>query len=442
MRSASMMGVGLSIVVCGDCLVACTSADIASGEVPAIRRLEEPLCGLQGVSELGRDSVEMPEGHLDYQSWLAAERTQEQLPALHAVVELHRDRVLGVVPDHVAQEIVLVVDEPDAADLVIADLQASHLELPIRTQPACHPGSELRAVQAAFESRVWPEGTPAFASHLDVALGRYVMTLDSGSLPADYPNASLDTPPDPEIGRAELALSASSPARAVARDISSKFGALVDVRWGRAGARSRLNDGQPHFGAAGIGSANSNFCTAGFVVKRNGALGAVTAGHCFPQNGTAITSGTQTYGVSAGLAPTPTFDMTRIDPSGQQFSATIHTDPGAPVKRTQVAKKDPVFLDLVCVSGSVTGAKCAIEVLDSTCSIFNPGIGTTSGLTRGVRQGVTIGQDGDSGAPVYKQSGSTGAIIIGMESGGANFDEICFHTVSAIEQQLGVTVAL
>src|SRR5688572_2136002 len=109
MRSASMMSVGLSIFVCGDCLVACTSADIASGEVSVIRRLEEPLCGLQGVSELGRDAVETPEGHLDYQSWLAAERTQEQLPALHAVVELHRDRVLGVVPDHVAREIVLVV---------------------------------------------------------------------------------------------------------------------------------------------------------------------------------------------------------------------------------------------------------------------------------------------------------------------------------------------
>jgi hypothetical protein len=268
------------------------------------------------------------------------------------------------------------------------------------------------------------------------------MTLDPSSLAADHFNPTPDTQQDAELGRAELALTASSRARAVAADVASEFGALIDVRWGEAGARSRLNDGQPHFGAAGIGTANSNFCTAGFVVKRNGALGAVTAGHCFPQNGTSITSGTQTYGVSAGLAATPTFDMTRIDPSGQQFLPTIHTDPGAPVKRTQVGKKDPTFLELVCVSGSVTGAKCGIEVLDSSCSIFNPGIGTTFGLTRGVREDVTIGQDGDSGAPVYKQSGSTGAIIIGMESGGANFDEICFHTVSAVEQQLGVTVAL
>jgi hypothetical protein len=55
---------------------------------PLIRRLEA-LCGLQGMSELGRDAVETPEGHWDYQSWLAAERRQEQLPALlQAVVEL------------------------------------------------------------------------------------------------------------------------------------------------------------------------------------------------------------------------------------------------------------------------------------------------------------------------------------------------------------------
>jgi hypothetical protein len=66
---------------------------------------------------------------------------------------------------------------------------------------------------------------------------------------------------------------------------------------------------------------------------------------------------------------------TGSDPSGQQFSPVIHTDPGAPVTRTQVGKK-----------------------------IFNPGLGTTVGLTRGVRQNVTIGQDGDSGAPIYKAS--------------------------------------
>lgn len=106
------------------------------------------------------------------------------------------------------------------------------------------------------------------------------------------------------------------------------------------------------------------------------------------------------------------------------------------------ARGQGAFLDIVCVSGMVTGAKCGIEVLDNQCSIFNPGMGTTTGLTRAVREGVTIGQDGDSGAPVYKPSGASGAIIVGMETGGAVDDEICFHPVSVIETQLGVSVAL
>src|SRR6187431_671989 len=72
----------------------------------------------------------------------------------------------------------------------------------------------------------------------------------------------------------------------------------------------------------------------------------------------------------------------RIDPSNQQFTNTIHTGPSTPVTRVQLAKRDPVAgTDIVCVSGSVTGAKCSIAVVGHDGMATGAG-GTTSGLTR------------------------------------------------------------
>jgi len=131
----------------------------------------------------------------------------------------------------------------------------------------------------------------------------------------------------------------------------------------------------------------------------------------------------------------------RIDPSNQQFTNTIHTGPSTPVTRVQLAKRDPVAgTDIVCVSGSVTGAKCSIAVVGHDGMATGAG-GTTSGLTVGVRTGVQIAQPGDSGAPVYQLNGSTGATINGLLVG-ASYDEISFHLVSTVEAQLGVAVAL
>lgn len=429
-------------VVFGSLALSCSDANFEPDEGVSLRHVAQPLCGLPDSGELLPGAVETPEGHWDYQSWLASDRVQSQLPALQALLQRHPEHVLGVAPDHLAQEVVVVVDDSsEAVELVQAELHASGLDLPMRTQPACHRIGDLYAVRSDFESRPWLESTPPFAAHLDVALGRYVVTLNAAATDAVLAE-DPSTQSGKDLGRSAMALSETDSVRSLAADLEAEFGSLVQVKLGQAGTRSRLSDGQPHFGAAGIGSNNANFCTAGFVVERNGTLGAVTAGHCYPSNGTAITSGTRAYGVSAGLAAVPAFDMTRIDPAGQQFTNTIHTDPGAPISRRQIGKADPVFLDLVCVSGMVTGARCGIEVLDNFCTIFNPGMGITTGLTRGVRVGVTIGQQGDSGAPVYKRSGDTGAIIIGMETGGAVDDEICFHPVSTIEAQLGVQVAL
>lgn len=361
---------------------------------------------------------------------------------MHEIVSAHRDVVLGVVPDHVAQQAVIVVDRSELErQQVQQELQAAAIALPLRIQSSCQPVAELREVRAAIESRAWPEGTPALSGHLDTELGRYVLTMDPGTPSSDEERAfELRRAYGLERLRNKAIFEPAPKVAELAATVQRDFRDALSFRWGRPGTRGRLNDGQPHFGGAGIGT-GTNFCTSGFIVTQDGVRGAVTAGHCFKNNGTIIKSSTLAYGTSAGIAPFPTFDMTRIAPGNQLFTNTIHTDPGQ-LTRVQVGKANPVPLQLVCVSGMVTGAKCGIEVLDDLCFVSTPNFGITFNLTRGVRDGVLIGQSGDSGAPVYRQSGAVGAIIVGMEVGGAVDDEICFHKVLTIESQLGVQVAL
>ena len=93
------------------------------------------------------------------------------------------------------------------------------------------------------------------------------------------------------------------------------------------------------------------------------------------------------------------------------------------------------------MSGMVTRSKCSINVIRNDCVVGGAG-DATGNLTLGRRTGVTIVQAGDSGGPVYQPSGSTGAIINGMIIGKLADDQVCFHQVSTVEAQLGVTVAL
>jgi hypothetical protein len=291
---------------------------------------------------------------------------------------------------------------------------------------------------------VTPE-SPRTIGHPDVARGQFVITVDPGHPPSALEiesvhrvTAGLSALPADVIYQPSLAN------RTFVDNLKQRFAGAVDVRWGRAGRTGRLDDGQPHFGAAGIGEGGFNFCTSGFIAVKNGFRGAVTAAHCYdfgfgPESNLWATSGPKLYGITGVAAPYPLYDMMRIDPGGQQFTNTIHTDPGT-LTRIQVGKRDPVVGDVLCVSGSVTRAKCAIMVVDHGCVSTGPG-GNTGGLTTGRRTGVLLAQGGDSGAPVYQQSGASGAIINGLLVG-ATFDQICFHRVSTVETQLGVTVAL
>lgn len=79
----------------------------------------------------------------------------------------------------------------------------------------------------------------------------------------------------------------------------------MSVQCERVVMHARENDGEPHYGAANLENLTIGAeCTSGFVVKRQGILGAVTAGkgHCFGALGEAIYSGVEYYGESGALA--------------------------------------------------------------------------------------------------------------------------------------------
>jgi hypothetical protein len=421
---------------------------------PPIAIDKTPLCGLPDMAQLLPGATELPDGYMDYQAWIATPVMREEFAALEAALEPYERTVLGPATDHVNKQIVVVVDrsELDSGRLLSA-LQSLDLALPLRLQSSCHPVADLRAARDYVLSRPTSANSPTFTAHTDPAQGRFVMTVDPGTpltsaeFEATQPFRAGVSRLPPEVIHHPTRLNEK-----FVNDLKQRFADALDVRWGRTGRTGRLDDGQPHYGAAAIGEAGFNFCTSGFVAMKDGLRGAVTAGHCYvfldspggqPEANLTVTSGPKTYGVTGNAASYPLFDMMRINPGGQQFTNIIHTDPGT-LTRVQVGKKNPVAgVDIVCASGAISRAKCSISVISNDCVASGPG-GVTSGLTLGRRTGAVISQSGDSGAPVYQPSGATGAIINGLliSQGPAGSSEMCFHRVGTVESQLGVTVAL
>jgi hypothetical protein len=113
------------------------------------------------------------------------------------------------------------------------------------------------------------------------------------------------------------------------------------VTLGGVGRLGRLDDGEPHFGAAGIqqnaGTTSTNTCTVGFTVRRNadGVRGAMTAGHCYG-NGVHLYSGPQYYGYTWGKYNFPAYDI----------SASVSTETANVIHVVRVAPRPTVIGDI------------------------------------------------------------------------------------------------
>lgn len=363
------------------------------------------------------------DSHFPYQEWVANPEAQRGVASANAAFTQRFGSsdetdhlaagLLGFVTDHHAQELVLVVDEAfidvDQTEKWLKSKMPAN-SLNVRVGVSCHSASNLRNAQEMLRAAQWhPDAAAAdYGFHIDAHTSTISVTFDAG---------------DTDIAQA----------------LKDRLGDLVSVEFGDVGPRGRLDDGEPHWGGAGIrkSSDSQNVCTSGFTaVQPDGSLGSVTAGHCF-NDGNQIYSGPEYYGESRGESEAR-WDMIRIHPRGEAFQRKIHTDPCCPVVRNVVAANDPVVSDFVCLSGMVTKAVCGVEITRVDAELRYNGVNHTN-MIKGVKPGELVGQGGDSGSPVYQRYGSDDAAIKGMQTAGTAFDNFYGFKVSTIRNQLGIS---
>lgn len=340
------------------------------------------------------------------------------------IATLARRGYVGSTVDHNTQTLVTVVtperrDQAAAlqrriAGALPAGLAANAVRATVIV--GCHSGTRIAAAADLLYARAWhPDAARAtFSFSVDASDSRLHVSFDPGSV------------------------AAADAARAALGDV-----AVITVDG--ASRTGRLDDGEPHYGGAGIragsGGISTNTCTSTFAVRRNsdGQRGGLTAGHCFA-NGQQIYSSTKYWGNAWGERSYPTYDMMGVASSGETYDNQIHVDPCCPSTRNVTSKRNPVVNDSVCLSGMVTRAVCGLVVSDLYASLCDAD-GCTTGLMQARRASDVTVRGGDSGGPVYLRSGTSNAValgmIIGSSGGGVN---MLGEKLSSIESHLGVSV--
>ena len=153
--------------------------------------------------------------------------------------------IIGTALDNVSQSLVIAID----TDLVDANV-VKGLLLPVAGQirieivPGCHSVAELEAAHDVIEAREWhPDARRAtYGYYYDVAKDAFVFTFSEDDA-------------------------------TVAAALNETLTDFVIVSVGAPSRLGRLDDGQPHYGGAGIGTQNNNFCTSGFTAAKSGTKG-------------------------------------------------------------------------------------------------------------------------------------------------------------------------
>ena len=329
-----------------------------------------------------------------------------------------RSGLIGLTVDHSTQSIVAMVDPAlpnrDALSQALSGVVdrargAAAAGPRIRVQSACHSTAEILYADKVLRARDWHPDvrTASIGGYLDPADATFHVTVDPGH-------------PD------------------VATALKGKLGDLVTVTLDDTGRTGRVGDASPHKGGANI-RRDSTHCTAGFSVQRSdGYRAMVTAGHCF-DNVQSIYSGDTYFGITDGEYNYPVYDMIEVTSSTETYTNVIYVDPCCPTTRVVVNRGDPFVNDLVCVSGAVTKARCALRVLNFSGWVCNGNDCTYALITARRDDGGIVVQLGDSGAPMYSRPGNTTATINGLligrgESGAVAYAEL----VSNVEAHLGV----
>ncbi|NUR73621.1 MAG: hypothetical protein HOU81_22610 [Hamadaea sp.] len=375
--------------------------------------------GTPAAADALRSATPDADGLYPYQQWLAGEQGQRASAALVAVENQVFGHVpssagvsqkvgrglIGFAPDYSSQSLVAVVT-PEYAGTpgLVKEMADAQSRLgpgapALRVQTGCFSAAALADAYAVLTGTAWRTGNAkfAYAFHLDPVDSKFHVTVDT-------------------------------PQSAAAAKLAALLGDRAVVELGPVGRTGRLNDGEPHYGGAGIrvgysSNTASNTCTSGFMVRSrdtNGIVGMTTAGHCFAA-GASIYSSTQYYGVAQSTiqGEYPATDARRVYSSAETYDNVIHVEPCSPCTRT-VTSRTYVSSGSsgICSSGMVTTAICGLTVISTTGQICD-GIGCTSGLLVLYRNGDYIVRAGDSGGPLYFRNGSTTASAVGQIVGGS-----------------------
>jgi hypothetical protein len=374
-------------------------------------------------------------GYYEYQAWIANDSSQATLDRLQGLLKAYfglneesgdldalRGGLIGIALDHAAQTVNVVVD-PTLVD--VADLSSranAVLDRPafeVAVIAGCESARDLVDARTVLDGLGTKLAPHFWGYYLDAHDSTYHVTF---------------SPED----------------KAAAAVVTGRLGDLATIEFEASALLDRMNDGQPHWGGAGIraGSYNSNNCTSGFTVRLPGGnRGSVTAAHCFDDgsgiNGRNVESGTQDYGgQTAGAHDYPNYDMVRIGNGGHTWDNRIHVDPCCPVVRNVVASGNPSVGDFICNSGMTTRAICGLEVTAADMSF-----GGRVHLVRARRGGDIIARGGDSGGPMYNRFGDTNAAARGIIVLGSGCDAqrrcttVYGHRISAVVNHLDVAVS-
>jgi hypothetical protein len=373
-------------------------------------------------------------GYYGYQAWIANDASQAALDRVQAMLKSRfglnedsgdldalRSGLIGTALDHAGQTVTMVVD-PALVDVNALSSRATAARggpaFRVAVIAGCNSATDLAAARTFLDGLGTNFAPHLWGYYLDAHDSTYHVTL---------------SPED----------------KSLADFLTQRLGDRVTIEFEQAALLDRLNDGQPHWGGAGIrpGNFSSNICTSAFTVRLpSGDRGSVTAGHCFEDgalNGRNVFSGNQDYGgQTAGASDYPSYDMVRIGNGGHTWDNKIHVDPCCPTVRTVVDSGNPSVGDFICNSGMTTRAICGLEV-QATDQTF----GGRVHLIRANRGGDIIARGGDSGGPMYNRFGDTNAAARGMIVLGSGCDAqkrcttVYGHRISAVVNHLSVTVS-
>jgi|SRR5579859_855616 len=213
----------------------------------------------------------------------------------------------------------------------------------------------------------------------------------------------------------------------------------------------RILDSQPYYGGDRLVTSDGTQCTGGVEVFRGGVghYGMITAGHCWG-NGTIVyqgywSNGMHTSGkmgqVTESYAGSGYADGAFIDSTdtGTSLLPTVWTSNN---NTAAVTNWDTNWVgESICTDGSFTYQNCT-GVVDKTNFCIVIGVLYDCHLEEAYSSnGTNLGQQGDSGGPVYHYSGS-GVWVTGFITGGPSSPSTTawYTDYSALASELGVIV--